>query len=216
MIEYLNSQKGKKYGLVKVRLYRPFDVKRFNEALPKSAKRIAVLDRTKEPGSIGEPLYLDVVAALAGKDIRIIGGRYGLSSKEFTPSMIYAIYKHSENNGFHGFTVGIEDDVTNYMANNFKFFFAEIDGDFTTRKGIQNRLINSLKELYSNMDLSEWLGSFSTHDRIRTGGMWEMGDQDAGYADEEDLEILFNGADYDEVETFRIYMAYVEKLKRDG
>ena len=111
-IEYLNKQ-GKKYGLIKVRLYRPFDTKRFNEALPKTTKRIAVLDRTKEPGSIGEPLYMDVVAALDNKDIRVIGGRYGLSSKEFTPSMTYAIYKHLENNGFHGFTVGIEDDVTN-------------------------------------------------------------------------------------------------------
>lgn len=112
-IEYLNATRGTKYGLVKVRLYRPFDVKRFNEALPKSVKRITVLDRTKEPGSIGEPLYLDVVAALENKEARVIGGRYGLSSKEFTPSMILAVYKHSENNGFHGFTVGIEDDVTN-------------------------------------------------------------------------------------------------------
>ena len=111
-IEYLNATRGTKYGLVKVRLYRPFDVKRFNEALPKSVKRITVLDRTKEPGSIGEPLYLDVVAAIENKDVRVIGGRYGLSSKEFTPSMVLAIYKHAENNGFHGFTVGIEDDVT--------------------------------------------------------------------------------------------------------
>ena len=110
-IEYLNA-KGKKYGLIKVRLYRPFDTKRFTEALPKSVKRIAVLDRTKEPGSIGEPLYMDVVAALDNKGIRVIGGRYGLSSKEFTPSMVYAVYKHSENEGFHNFTVGIEDDVT--------------------------------------------------------------------------------------------------------
>ena len=112
-IEYLNSTRGTKYGLVKVRLYRPFDVKRFNEVLPATVKRIVALDRTKEPGSIGEPLFLDVVAALENKDIRVIGGRYGLSSKEFTPSMVLAIYKHSEANGFHGFTVGIEDDVTN-------------------------------------------------------------------------------------------------------
>ena len=111
-IEYLNSTRGTKYGLVKVRLYRPFDVKRFNEALPATVKRIVTLDRTKEPGSIGEPLFLDVVAALENKDIRVIGGRYGLSSKEFTPSMVLAVYKHSEANGFHGFTVGIEDDVT--------------------------------------------------------------------------------------------------------
>ena len=111
-IEYLNSTRGTKYGLVKVRLYRPFDVKRFNEALPATVKRIVAMDRTKEPGSIGEPLFLDVVAALENKNIRVIGGRYGLSSKEFTPSMVLAIFKHSESNGFHGFTVGIEDDVT--------------------------------------------------------------------------------------------------------
>jgi len=112
-IEYLNAKRGTKYGLVKVRLYRPFDVKRFNAALPASTQRIAVLDRTKEPGSIGEPLYMDVVAALDNKNIKVIGGRYGLSSKEFTPSMVYAVYKHLAANGFHGFTVGIEDDVTN-------------------------------------------------------------------------------------------------------
>src|SRR5574344_1558397 len=111
-IDYLNSTRGTKYGLVKVRLYRPFDVKRFNEALPKTVKRIAVLDRTKEPGSIGEPLYLDVVAALENKNIRVIGGRYGRSSKEFTPSMVLANYKHCEKTGFHGFPVGINDDVT--------------------------------------------------------------------------------------------------------
>ena len=112
MAEVKVGENESKYGLVKVRLYRPFDVKRFNEALPKSVKRVTVLDRTKEPGSIGEPLYLDVVAAIENKDVRVIGGRYGLSSKEFTPSMVLAIYKHAENNGFHGFTVGIEDDVT--------------------------------------------------------------------------------------------------------
>ena len=111
-IEYLNSTRGTKYGLVKVRLYRPFDVKRFNQALPSTVKRIVAMDRTKEPGSIGEPLFLDVVAAVEGKGIRVIGGRYGLASKEFTPSMVLAIYKHSEKNGFHGFTVGINDDVT--------------------------------------------------------------------------------------------------------
>jgi len=111
-IEYLNSTRGTKYGLVKVRLYRPFDVKRFNQALPSTVKRIVAMDRTKEPGAIGEPLYLDVVAAVEGKGIRVIGGRYGLASKEFTPSMVLAIYKHSEKEGFHGFTVGINDDLT--------------------------------------------------------------------------------------------------------
>jgi len=112
-IEYLNRERGMKLGLVKVRVYRPFDVEAFRAAVPSSVKRIAVLDRTKEPGSIGEPLYLDVVTALKDRcDLNIIGGRYGLSSKEFTPSMVLAIYKHLAAGGFHGFTVGIEDDVS--------------------------------------------------------------------------------------------------------
>ncbi|MFP4548670.1 MAG: pyruvate:ferredoxin (flavodoxin) oxidoreductase [Fidelibacterota bacterium] len=110
-INYLNK-KGEKLGLIKIRLYRPFAVDHFLKALPDTVKKIAVLDRTKEPGSIGEPLYLDVVSALQGKDIKIIGGRYGLSSKEFTPSMVKAVYDHLDGKAFHGFTVGINDDVT--------------------------------------------------------------------------------------------------------
>lgn len=111
-INYLNK-KGQKLGLIKVRLYRPFSVKHLINVLPASVKKIAVLDRTKEPGSIGEPLYLDVLTALNGKNIKIIGGRYGLSSKEFTPSMVKAIYDHLDGACTHDFTVGIEDDITN-------------------------------------------------------------------------------------------------------
>ena len=112
-ITYLNATRGTKYGLIKVRLYRPFYADKFNAVLPKSCKRIAVLDRTKEPGALGEPLFMDVKVALDRQDVRVIGGRYGLSSKDFTPSMILAVYKHLEKGGFHGFTVGIDDDVTN-------------------------------------------------------------------------------------------------------
>ncbi|MGQ9801024.1 MAG: pyruvate:ferredoxin (flavodoxin) oxidoreductase [Candidatus Saccharicenans sp.] len=110
-INYLN-QHGYKVGLVKVRLYRPFSVEALNAVIPQTVKKIAVLDRTKEPGAIGEPLYLDVVSALCGRDIKIIGGRYGLSSKEFTPAMVKAVYDHLAGDCFHGFTVGIEDDVS--------------------------------------------------------------------------------------------------------
>lgn len=112
-IQYL-LKKGEKVGLLKVRLYRPFSVADFISEIPKSVKKVAVLDRTKEPGSIGEPLYLDVVAALLPErpGIRIIGGRYGLSSKEFTPSMVKAVYDHLAQDGWHNFTVGINDDVT--------------------------------------------------------------------------------------------------------
>ena len=115
-INKLNAM-GKKYGLIKVRLYRPFAVDSFVNAIPKSVKRIAVLDRTKEPGSLGEPLYLDVCSALMEKGIggiKVIGGRYGLGSKEFTPSMVHAVYKNLEaKEPKNHFTIGIYEDVTN-------------------------------------------------------------------------------------------------------
>ncbi len=114
-VEWL-QKKGEKVGVLKVRLYRPLDVARFAAALPKSVKFVSVLDRTKEPGAGGEPLYLDVVAALnetGRKEIEIVGGRYGLSSKEFTPAMIKAVFENlSKTKPKHHFTIGINDDVT--------------------------------------------------------------------------------------------------------
>lgn len=114
-VEYL-IKKGEKVGVVIVRLYRPFSADDFYNAIPKTAKKIAVLDRTKEPGSFGEPLYVDVCSVFQQKgDSRVIvGGRYGLSSKQFTPSMAKAVFdnlkkEHPKNN----FTVGITDDITN-------------------------------------------------------------------------------------------------------
>jgi pyruvate-ferredoxin/flavodoxin oxidoreductase len=107
--------RGEKVGVLKVRLFRPFAVEAFLETLPRTVRSIAVLDRTKEPGSIGEPLYLDVVTALAeaGRAVRVIGGRYGLSSKEFTPSMAKAVFDELAKSPSHNhFTVGIQDDVT--------------------------------------------------------------------------------------------------------
>ena len=106
------NAEGKKYGLIKVRLYRPFANKAFLKAIPKTCKKIAVLDRTKEPGSLGEPLYLDVCTALmeAKKRMTVVGGRYGLGSKEFNPSMVYAVYKNLEQaEPKNHFTVGIYD-----------------------------------------------------------------------------------------------------------
>ena len=114
-VNYLNSR-GAKLGLVKVRLYRPFSAKHLVEVLPQSVKRIAVLDRCKEPGSLGEPLYLDVLGALTetGRtNIEVVGGRYGLSSKEFTPAMVKAVFDNlALNEPKNHFTVGITDDVT--------------------------------------------------------------------------------------------------------
>jgi len=111
-INYL-TKKGEKVGAVKVRLYRPFALEDFLSVIPETVKKIAVLDRTKEPGALGEPLFQDVVVALRTRpDLHIIGGRYGLSSKEFTSSMVKAVFDHLDNKGWHGFTVGINDDVT--------------------------------------------------------------------------------------------------------
>ena len=111
------NKEGHKVGLLKVRLYRPFAIDSFVDALPKTVKKIAVLDRTKEAGSLGEPLYLDVCSALLEKgmtDIKVVGGRYGLGSKEFNPSMIYSVYKNLElAEPKNHFTVGIYDDLTN-------------------------------------------------------------------------------------------------------
>ena len=110
-IDYLNA-KGEKLGVVKVHLYRPFSKKHFLAAMPKTVEKIAVLDRTKEFGSTGEPLYLDIVSSLKDKNILIVGGRYGLSSKNTNPACIKAVYDFLDN-PFNNFTVGIEDDVTN-------------------------------------------------------------------------------------------------------
>ena len=118
-IDYLNAQ-GQKLGVLKVHLYRPFPAKAFVAALPKSAKVVSVLDRTKESGATGEPLYLDVVATLAQAAAageismpKILGGRYGLSSKEFTPGMVKAVFDNAVSaNPINGFSVGVNDDVT--------------------------------------------------------------------------------------------------------
>ena len=121
-VEYLN-QRGEKLGVIKTRLYRPFSITHFVAALPKTVKTIIVLDRTKEPGSVGEPMYIDVKTALSEamekelvsfeKVPRILGGRYGLSSKEFTPAMVKAVFDEAKKEEpKNHFTIGIDDDVT--------------------------------------------------------------------------------------------------------
>jgi pyruvate-ferredoxin/flavodoxin oxidoreductase len=113
-VDYLTA-KGEKVGAIKVRLFMPFSVKAFIDAIPSTVKKIAVLDRTKECGTLGEPLYMNVVTAYAtsGIPMTIVGGRYGLSSKEFTPADVKAVFNHLDGKCTHNFTVGINDDVTN-------------------------------------------------------------------------------------------------------
>ncbi|MBW6514420.1 MAG: pyruvate:ferredoxin (flavodoxin) oxidoreductase [Candidatus Syntrophosphaera sp.] len=175
-LTYLNEKRGMKLGLVKVRVYRPFSTEHFLAVLPASVKNIAVLDRTKEPGSIGEPLYLDVVSALKDKPgLFIIGGRYGLSSKDFHPSMILAVYKHLMAKGFHGFTVGIEDDVTHLSLPldehidpspegmvNCKFWGLGSDGTVGANK-------NSIKIIGDHTDL--YVQGYFQYDSKKSGGI---------------------------------------------
>ncbi len=124
--EFVNyeTKKGAKIGLIKVRLYRPFSLKHFFEVLPKSVKKVTVLDRTKEPGAIGDPLYLDICTAFMKENMspEILAGRYGLGSKEFTPGMIKAVYDNMDKGKKNHFTIGINDDVTNSSLEYDKYY----------------------------------------------------------------------------------------------
>ncbi|MGE5212491.1 MAG: pyruvate:ferredoxin (flavodoxin) oxidoreductase [Nitrospirota bacterium] len=129
-VDFLNTQ-NEKVGVLKVRLYRPFDATAFVKMLPRNVRRIAVLDRTKEPGAGGEPLYLDCVNALheeGRSEVRVVGGRYGLSSKEFTPAMIKGVFENlAQASPKNHFTVGIDDDVSHTSLNFDSNFSIEPD-----------------------------------------------------------------------------------------
>ena len=173
-IDYLTAQ-GKKVGVVKVRLYRPFCAEALIAAIPESVKQISVLDRTKEPGSQGEPLYLDVVAALKGTKfdaVPIFTGRYGLSSKDTTPAQIVAVY---ENSTKRRFTIGIVDDVTNLSLEvgaplvttpegtiNCKFWGLGADGTVGANK-------NSIKIIGDNTDM--YAQAYFDYDSKKSGGV---------------------------------------------
>ncbi len=173
-INYLNAR-GEKLGLIKVRLYRPFDAAALNAALPSSAKKVAVLDRTKEPGSIGEPLYLDVAVALAGRPVKVIGGRYGLSSKDFTPAMVKAVYEHLDGKAFHGFTVGIEDDVTHLSIPVGPVLDTELPGTVRCKfygygsDGTVGANKNSIKIIADNTDM--YGQGYFQYDSKKSGGV---------------------------------------------
>ena len=173
-IEYLNAR-GQKLGMIKVHLYRPFAVDAFLKALPKTVKKVAVLDRCKEPGSLGEPLFLDVRAALADTDIKVIGGRFGLASKEFTPSMVNAIFKHLDGKCTHNFTVGINDDVSHLSlpidevivsepagATACMFWGLGADGTVGSNK-------NSIKIIGDNT--SKFVQAYFAYDSKKSGGI---------------------------------------------
>ncbi len=173
-IDYLNA-KGAKVGLVKVRLYRPFSAKHLIDAIPDSVKTISVLDRTKEPGALGEPLYLDVVAALKGSKfdgVTVLSGRYGLGSKDTTPAQIIATYKNKDKKEF---TIGINDDVTHLSltcdenpdttpagTTNCKFWGLGADGTVGANK-------NSIKIIGDHTDM--YAQAYFAYDSKKSGGV---------------------------------------------
>lgn len=173
-VNYL-VQKGEKVGAIKVRLFRPFSIEALISSIPETVKRIAVLDRTKEPGAIGEPLYMDVSVALRGKDISVIGGRYGLSSKEFTPTMVKAVYDHLDGKNFHDFTVGIEDDVTGRSLSQGKELDTEPEGTIRCKfwgygsDGTVSANKNSIKIIGDNTDM--FAQGYFQYDSKKSGGV---------------------------------------------
>lgn len=177
-VDYLAKQ-GKKVGLLKVRLYRPFSVKHFIKALPKTVKRIAVLDRTKEPGCLGEPLYLDVCTALVESgmtDIKVIGGRYGLGSKEFNPTMVNAVYKNlGAAKPKNHFTVGINDDVTKTSLDCSEFVNASPAGTIRCKfyglgsDGTVGANKNSIKIIGDHTD--KYAQGYFFYDSKKSGGL---------------------------------------------
>ena len=173
-IDYLNGN-GQKVGMVKVRLYRPFSVEHLIDAIPDTVKKITVLDRTKEPGAVGEPLYLDVAAALQGSkfaDCELFSGRYGLGSKDTTPAQIIAAYKNDTKKKF---TIGIADDVTHLSLDidenpdttpanitSCKFWGLGADGTVGANK-------NSVKIIGDNTDMN--VQAYFDYDSKKSGGL---------------------------------------------
>ena len=172
VIDKLNNE-GKKYGLIEVHLYRPFSSKYLNSVLPESVENIAVIDRTKEAGSVGEPLYLDVVAALKDKNINIVGGRYGLSSKNTTPNDILGIYNMLETELKNNFTISIKDDITNLSidpidydfnldANEILIYGFGSDGMVSTSKDIMKIIGNNT---------NKYVQGYFEYDSKKSGGI---------------------------------------------
>lgn len=176
-VDYLNNN-GKKVGLIKVRLYRPFSKKYFFDVYPKTVKRIAVLDRTKEKGALGEPLYLDVKSMFYDADTKplIVGGRYGLGSKDTTPSQILSVYENlASENPINGFTIGINDDVTHKSLEIKKIINTEPEGTIKCKfwgfgsDGTVGANKSAIKIIGDNTDL--YAQGYFAYDSKKSGGV---------------------------------------------
>lgn len=176
-IDYLNEQEEEKpYGLIEVHLYRPFSKKYFLEALPNTVKSIAVLDRTKEPGGVGEPLYLDVKSIMASTNrrVKVIGGRYGLSSKNTNPSCIKAVYDFlDKSDNFTGFTVGIDDDVTHLSLPLEPFSLPTDNVEFLVYGYGSDGMVSACKDLMkiTGESTNAYVQGYFQYDSKKSGGV---------------------------------------------
>lgn len=176
-IDYLTNVKKQSVGLVEVHLYRPFSTKYFLKAIPKTVKKIAVLDRTKEPGSNGEPLYLDVCRVLKEKDakVTIVGGRYGLSSKNTTPAMIKGVYDFLDSRECHtNFTLGIEDDVTKLSISYDKdFMLPSTSTEFLVYGYGSDGMVSACKDLMkiTGEHTRAYVQGYFQYDSKKSGGV---------------------------------------------
>ena len=177
VIDYLTAM-GEKVGLVKVRLYRPFSAEKLAAAIPATVEKIAVLDRTKEPGALGEPLYMDVVTALAtqGKNIKVIGGRYGLGSKDTPPSSVFAVFDELKKDAPKAqFTIGITDDVTNLSLEEKEAPNTAAEGTIECKfwglggDGTVGANKNSIKIIGDHTD--KYVQAYFQYDSKKTGGI---------------------------------------------
>ena len=172
VIDVFNKQ-GKKYGLIEVHLYRPFSQKYLKDVLPSSTKSIAVLDRTKEHGSIGEPLYLDVLSSLKDTKINIVGGRYGLSSKNTTPNDILSVYEMLETNPKNNFTISIDDDLTKLSLEKSEYEFKSNNKEILIYGFGSDGMVSASKDilkLIGNLD-KKYVQGYFEYDSKKSGGI---------------------------------------------
>ena len=172
VVNKLNDD-GKKYGLIEVHLYRPFSSKYLLDVLPDSVKRIAVLDRTKEAGSIGEPLYLDVLAALKDKKIEIVGGRYGLSSRNTTLNDILSVYKMLESDLKDNFTISIVDDITNLSLKPYDYDFNTDAKEILIYGFGSDGMVSTSKDILKIIgnDTNKFVQGYFEYDSKKSGGI---------------------------------------------
>ena len=169
----INEFTDKKYGLIEVHLYRPFSTKYLKEVLPNTVENIAVLDRTKEHGSIGEPLYLDVLASLKDLNINVVGGRYGLSSKNTTPNDILSVFKMLEMELKNNFTISIDDDVTNLSLNKENYEFKSDNKEILIYGFGSDGMVSTSKDILKiiGTENDSYVQGYFEYDSKKSGGI---------------------------------------------